>query len=663
MTTPPRTVNNNNQSWLQLLKSQNLNKKRNSTNSKPKHSTPRTEKEKPVEKPGVHGNIKISTTTTTTTTSNIKKKVKRTKPATSSSTPVLKRNKKTKFKELLQREEDTTSKGTSTSAQDLELEKKLAKNLKVKTGKLRGYDDVLNSFLDDIPYVCDDASLDRLQEVPDSANFTNKKSSDPKTEFQNESDVSKKHTKKKKKDNKPTKELVVEAPAVASSVKYIAPHLRARARNESEDHTQFCKQLRGLLNRLSESNVESITGEISTIFRTVTRTVGTQIITEEVLASCSSGPRGNEHLILFFFLYAAIFAAFVVGMACSIGIDFGAKILASVAKCFEDSYHNQDDHSLRNITLLLSYLCIFGLCTSDLIYDFLITLSQRLTEIDVSTILTVMQYCGMKIRADDPAAMKNFIVSIQNRVSKLKEDAVGQANKNGKRMEFMLETLCDIKNNKKRPKEETAQHTRIKKWLQKLRVVDILLRGITWSKLLDPDKKGQWWLTGELAATIDNNVEVVANTIDKEVLEAQKMMQLASAQRMNSDIGKAIFCIIMSGEDYIDAFEKLLRFDLQGKQDREIIRVLVNCCLQEKVFNKYYTVLASKLCEHDKNHKFTLQVVWNIFTRVAITPELETLRDCMELFIKEHVLKSSKNMNKKFKLVRKALGNVEGVLM
>lgn len=43
-------------------------------------------------------------------------------------------------------------------------------------------------------------------------------------------------------------------------------------------------------------------------------------------------------------------------------------------------------------------------------------------------------------------------------------------------------------------------------------------------------------------------------------------------------------------------------------QDREIIRVLVECCLQEKVFNKYYTALASKLCGHDKNHKVTLKV-------------------------------------------------------
>lgn len=41
-------------------------------------------------------------------------------------------------------------------------------------------------------------------------------------------------------------------------------------------------------------------------------------------------------------------------------------------------------------------------------------------------------------------------------------------------MEFMLETILDIKNNKKRSKEDTVQHTRIKKWLQKV-ILDFLL--------------------------------------------------------------------------------------------------------------------------------------------------------------------------------------------
>jgi len=35
--------------------------------------------------------------------------------------------------------------------------------------------------------------------------------------------------------------------------------------------------------------------------------------------------------------YAAVFAAFVAGMACLVGIDFSAKILASIAKSFEVS--------------------------------------------------------------------------------------------------------------------------------------------------------------------------------------------------------------------------------------------------------------------------------------------------------------------------------------
>lgn len=177
----------------------------------------------------------------------------------------------------------------------------------------------------------------------------------------------------------------------------------------------------------------------------------------------------------------------------------------------------------------------------------------------------------------------------------------------------MLETICDIKNNKKRQKDDPPHYTRMKKWLQKLKAEDILLRGLTWNKLLDPDKKGQWWLSGD-DVPAQETLKEIASTIDKEVLEAQKWIQLAAAQRMNTDVRRAVFCVIMSAEDYLDAFEKILRLDLSGKQDREIMRVLVECCLQEKVFNKYYTVLASKLCSHDKNHKFTLQYcIWDHF--------------------------------------------------
>lgn len=33
--------------------------------------------------------------------------------------------------------------------------------------------------------------------------------------------------------------------------------------------------------------------------------------------------------------YAAVHAAFVAGMSCMVGVDFGAKLLASLARAFE----------------------------------------------------------------------------------------------------------------------------------------------------------------------------------------------------------------------------------------------------------------------------------------------------------------------------------------
>jgi hypothetical protein len=42
---------------------------------------------------------------------------------------------------------------------------------------------------------------------------------------------------------------------------------------------------------------------------------------------------------------------------------------------------------------------------------------------------------------------------------------------------------------------------------------------------------------------------------------------------------------------------------VQGEQDREVVRVLVECALQERYWNAYYGLLATKLATHSKSHK------------------------------------------------------------
>lgn len=654
-----------------------------------------------------------------------RKKSKSPEKETELSDKKIEKRKKTRFEKYLEME---MQEGVPSAEADLYMERKLAKKLKVKEGKLGGDDDGINELVEEIPSVFDFSDFEE-----DLDDTVLKKTKMMKTVKKGESEVDSDTVSQVSEPVETfTPEVVLEKiPDKVSnsekSTKYVPSRLRSVVRSESEEYAQIRRRIRGLLNRLSESNVESITTEVTTIFCSIARSTSSQIIIEEILGSCSGGPRGNEQ-------YAAVFAAFVAGMAASVGIDIGARLLESLAKRFEEEALKEDNLSLRNLTLLLSYLYIFGVCSSDLIYDFMNVLSKRLMETDVSTILAVLQCCGMNLRSDDPIAMKNFVLNVQNRANELKASPEsGQRNANSKRMEFMLETICEIKNNKRRAKEDTPQHTRIKKWLQKLKANDILVRGLTWSRLLDPGKRGQWWLSGDLASST-NHIQEFANTIDMESLQAQKLLQLAAAQRMNTDVRRAIFCIIMSGEDYLDAFEKLLRLDLQGKQDREIMRVLLECCLQEKLFNKYYSVLAIKFCKRDNNYATTLKyclwdqfkvldsmelmrsrnlakfvvemitsfslslsvlkkvdftyttqmtgkviihirmvfeflleqpdsLVWNVFTRIAADMDLESLRNGIEFFIKKYVLNSGNTFAKKFKIAKKALANVEGVLM
>ena len=47
-----------------------------------------------------------------------------------------------------------------------------------------------------------------------------------------------------------------------------------------------------------------------------------------------------------------------------------------------------------------------------------------------------------------------------------------------------------------------------------------------------------------------------------------------------ADARRAVFCVVMGSEDCVDAVEKLLRLGLKGEQEREIVRVTVDCCLQ-----------------------------------------------------------------------------------
>ena len=47
------------------------------------------------------------------------------------------------------------------------------------------------------------------------------------------------------------------------------------------------------------------------------------------------------------------------------------------------------------------------------------------------------------------------------------------------------------------------------------------------------------------------------------------------------------------------------RLGLKDQQEREIVHVLVDCCLQEKTYNPFYAFLAGKFCAYERRFQVT----------------------------------------------------------
>lgn len=123
------------------------------------------------------------------------------------------------------------------------------------------------------------------------------------------------------------------------------------------------------------------------------------------------------------------------------------------------------------------------------------------------------------------------------------------------------------------------------------------------------DERGKWWIVGSAWSGLKDIAKFEKSSEDKKQKYGEKILELAQKQRMNTDIRRDIFCVLMTAEDYLDAFEKIHHLGLKNQQQREVIYVILNCCIQEKKFNPYYAVLAQRLCDSDRKyqvHKYNI---------------------------------------------------------
>jgi len=453
--------------------------------------------------------------------------------------------------------------------------------------------------------------------------------------------------------------------------KYVPPHLRNKQNNQSGQSTKLDddndperkeklriiqRKLNNNLNRLADNTLESVAKSMSSIYSSNEYSVRD---TNECLWKNMKMACVVEHMVMSGLI--PIYIACVSGVHYQIGdvVQLGGDIIERAIlslwdelKKFRDNATSSTGSSsttehiskeASNYMLIICYLYNYSVVHCTLIYDLVLNFIQHFTELDVELLLLILSHCGQQLRSDDPTALKDIVILVQERslqvMNESKKKNEVDSSSSSSRAQFMVTAITDFKNNKRQQKDiiiaEKSAHFRrvigrMKSAVSSNRSVDTNNLRVTIQDILDIETKGRWWKVGakwaghdeikdstthDIVDTRPNESKSKSSSSSAVDKKQQKLLKLAIKQRMNTDLRRSIFCIIMGSDDCQDAFENLVHSAmLKGKNEREVVRVIVHCCGQEKVYNPYYTHLANRICEYQPKCKFTFQLAfWDCF--------------------------------------------------
>ena len=437
----------------------------------------------------------------------------------------------------------------------------------------------------------------------------------------------------------------------AKPSKYIPPHLRTKLVvgddiEDAEKRQAIRRGLNNALNRLSEDTLVSVAQQLAQLYKQHPTQMVHELLWKNTKDACILVP------ILMKGMIPAYIACIIgVHIQCNETVQIGEFVLEAVVtelwrelEVFRRRGNNEtEDQGLPaevvskhicNRMLILCYLYNFNIAHCSFMYDVIRHLIGKFSEVDIECLLLLLSHCGRSLRSDDPLALKEIVLLVQKKNLELRDQ------ESSSRAEYMVAAITDLKNNK-RGKQDTVygeKTNKLRKILGQIKATaaksntakaasEATLR-ISLEDVLSAEAKGRWWKVG--ASWIGNqyrfNGDSPLNADDPDNEPPSKpssghseqdetLLKLATKLRMNTDRKRAIFCIIMGSEDCEDAFEKLCRGSmLQNKSERDACRVLLECCLNEKAYNKFYGHLAARMCEFQPQCKFSLQLAfWDMF--------------------------------------------------
>ena len=385
--------------------------------------------------------------------------------------------------------------------------------------------------------------------------------------------------------------------------------------SKKEIINKFQREINSLLNKIAESNVSLLVPDMFKKIEEFNNNIKDNFILFELITKISLKLLLNQEITNL--PITSCICSFISLCHFKFGNNF---IYFYLKNLFEEIKYLKNEeipkYKIKNFIFEIIHFYIFQNITSKLVYSLIKYLIDNFNENNSEFLLLLLSYTGIEIRKEDPENLKIIISEVNKKYNNMKINNSLDLSK----LQFAVEMIEDIKQNKYLKFNLSEKFSFFKNFvnnnsntsLKKGEKIECDIETISKIDLNTISNSNN----NEISENSNiNNIKIDNYIPNDDILDdkTNKILEL-KMKKMNisTNLKKMIFTSIVTASDVNDAFERLMRLSLKKEQKREIIKIILQLCSEEKCYNPFYELLLNDLMSVDKNNKYTYHYcIWD----------------------------------------------------
>ncbi|XP_037345107.2 pre-mRNA-splicing factor CWC22 homolog [Pungitius pungitius] len=385
------------------------------------------------------------------------------------------------------------------------------------------------------------------------------------------------------------------------------------------------KSINGLINKVNVSNIVQIIQEL--LQENIVR--GRGLLSRSVLQAQAASPT-------FTHVYSA-----VVAIINSKFPQIGELILKRLILAFRRSYRRNLKQQCLTASKFVAHLINQNVAHEVLCLEMLTLLLERPTDDSVEVSIAFLKECGLKLTEVSPRGINAIFERLRN---VLHESAID------KRVQYMIEVMFAIR------KDGFKDHPVIPEGL------DLVDEGDQFTHMLPLDDE---YNTEDILNVFKMDPDFLENeekykTIKRDILdegssdsgeEGDGSDEDEDDEEENAEEGgdekvtiydqtevnlvafrRTIYLAIQSSLDFEECAHKLIKMDFPDSQTKELCNMILDCCAQQRTYEKFFGLLAGRFCLLKKEYMESFEGIFAEQYETIHRLETNKLRNVARLF-------------------------------